>query len=71
MNYFLNRCENLQKKLAEKEEEVSECRKKCEEAKTICDTYALNTKRLKKQLTLVSWVSVFNVIVDFFLSSTL
>lgn len=47
--------EHLKEKLIEKDNELTEMKKQCEELKAACEAHASSIKRIRKQFTLVSW----------------
>lgn len=56
MPQFHFRAGHLKEKVTEKESEIIKLKEQVETLKSSCETHIANIRRLKKQLTLVSWV---------------
>lgn len=53
------RAGHLKQELSEKETEISKLKDQTESLRASCETHAANIRKLKKSLTLVSWVNFF------------
>lgn len=62
--YF--RLNHLKEKVTEKDTEITKLKEQVETFKASCETHASNIRRLKKQLTLVSWVLAENRLFSIF-----